>query len=627
LEKRSEKKYKNDSKRENEEEQHNDYYEQNQGPYWREKTFRKIQPQLGNPDNQETLIYNIYIYIYYIYQEYATLRVVDNAGIYLLASHRMSTPHRAFFRAGSNAVLGLGTKKHAYPAFGSAVDDDDQLRRQHVQQGQLQLPSDSRSSDSRRLYHSTAKREILPLVVAGTVVMLGRYSWKALNRMDTEWEDYLWELKRYERSRLDAAADATITVGVDLGTFYLKLSRMNKNKPELIETAQGDRYRFNGILQQDNGDVVMGQTALEKFYYKVSNNNNSEEKSSSNNEVVLPYIELQQQTHNDATTLVQKVIVPAVGEAMERVISERGDAFKDEEKNLRTVLTLPPVFYNKHGDELFRKNYHDDSHHTITVPEPVAAIWGAQTLNLVPTPKSKQENTTSSTMVVDIGGLASTISLVRDDKVVASVSLDGIGGESLVQRLVDRIIAETGDETMAKDEMSLTMIQSSARSSVLELVNKTQSKIHIPFLYMGRKPDDPHLDTTISRTVLERAVQDGWNTDTIPKLLLEENVLSSSLPTPKDVISLFTSAVTQVLEESNELPTNIEQILLVGGGSRHKMFEEAFKESLTALMGPANFQDKAVIPESSMRAELTALGASSLLPNFDYDYENGLERL
>jgi molecular chaperone DnaK (HSP70) len=157
-------------------------------------------------------------------------------------------------------------------------------------------------------------------------------------------------------------------------------------------------------------------------------------------------------------------------------------------------------------------------------------------------------------------------------------------------------------------------------------VNKTQSKVHIPFLFMGRKPDNPHLETTISRTVLEQAVQDGWNAEAIPKLM-EDDALSSSLPTPKDVTSLFTSGVTKVLEESDEIPTNIEQILLVGGGSRHPMFEEAFKEAITALMGPANFQSKAVIPESSLRPELTALGASSLLPNFDYDYDHGLERL
>jgi len=471
------------------------------------------------------------------------------------------------------------------------------------------------STPSRRLFHSTQKREVLPLVVAGGLLFIGRYSWKALNRMDEDWEDYMWELKRYERARLQAAADATVTVGVDLGTFYCKLSRMNKNQPELIETAQGDRYRFNGILQQDDGNVVMGQTAMETFYYSKMNDDE-------NSTVVLPYSKLQQQSHDDATTLVQQVFVPAVGEAMERVLSENTSSEEGQERNLRTVLTLPPHFYDQHGDELFRKNYHDESHHTITVPEPVAAIWGAQALNLIPTPESREQN--SSILVVDIGGLASTVSLVQDDKIVAFVTLDGIGGESLVQGLVDRVVNETGDETIGQDPMSLTMIQSSARSGVLELVNKTQSKIHIPFLYMGRKPDDPHLETTISRTVLEQAVQDGWNTDTIPKLM-EEDVLSESLPQPKDVTSLIMSAVTKVLEESDQIPTNIERILLVGGGSRHKMFEEAFKESITALTGPSDFSTKAVIPESSVRAELTALGASSLLPNFDYDYDKGLE--
>lgn len=542
--------------------------------------------------------------------------------------HRMSA---ALLRAGRNAASGLGRKRQSYSAVGSVIPPSSPLTKNDNQDDDPQLPrlQPQLSFESRRLYHATPKREILPLVAAGTLIFIGRYSWKALNRMDEEWEDYLWELKQFERSRLDAAAAATVTVGVDLGTFYLKLSRMDKNKPELIETAQGDRYRFNGILQNDEtGDVVMGQSALEKFYYEVANNNNSgaEESGSNDGKVVLPYMELQQQTHDDATSLVQKVFVPAVGEAMERVLSDGNDkdAANEEEKHLRTVLTLPPVFYNKHGDELFRKNYHDDSHHTITVPEPVAAIWGAQALNLISTPTSKEENASSSTMVVDIGGLASTISLVRDDKVVASVSLDGIGGENLVQRLVDRIIGETGDETMGKDPMSLTMIQSSARSSVLELVNKTQSNIHIPFLYMGRKPDDPHLDTTISRTVLEQTVQDDWKKEIVPKLL-EENALSTSLPPPKDVTSLLMSAVTKVLEESDEIPTNIERILLVGGGSRHNMFEEAFKESITALMGPADFQTKAVIPQSSLRAELTALGASSLLPNFDYDYDQGLE--
>jgi molecular chaperone DnaK (HSP70) len=540
------------------------------------------------------------------------------------------------FRSSSAALFRLGRKSHARnPPNGGFLssslslgemiihprrndNDDDCCHTQHVV---------SSSDNVRRLYHSTPKRDIVPLIALGTVILIGRYSWKALNRMDTEWEDYLWELKQYERARVNAAADATVTIGVDLGTFYLKLSRMNKNKPELIETAQGDRYRFNGILLQDNDEVVMGTPALDKFYYKpidTTIQDDTNTNTNSNSEVILPYKELQGESHNDATALVQKVFVPAVAEAMERIVSDDGDNKDDEKKNLRTVLALPPIFYNKHGDKLFRKNYHDNSHHTITVPEPVAAIWGAQALNLIPTPKSKEENTSSSTLVMDVGGLASTISLVREDKVVWSVTLDGIGGESLVQQLVERILVETEDETMGKDVMSLTLIESNARSSVLELVNKTQSKIHIPFLYMGRKPTDPHLDTTISRTVLEQAVQDNWNTAIVPKLM-DDDVLSSSLPTPTNATSLFTSAVAKVLEESNEMPSNIERILLVGGGSKHRMFEEACKDSISALMGPSDSLNKIVLPETSVRAELTALGASSLLPNFDYDYERDLK--
>jgi molecular chaperone DnaK (HSP70) len=537
------------------------------------------------------------------------------------------------FRSSSAALFRLGSKNHTRnPPNGGFLSsssllgemihlrgnyNDDDCHTRHV----------SSSDNVRRLYHSTPRREIVPLVALGTVIFMGRYSWKALNRMDTEWEDYLWELKQYERARVNAAADATVTIGVDLGTFYLKLSRMNKNKPELIETSQGDRYRFNGILPQDNDEVVMGTPALDKFYYEPIDTTIQDDTTNtkSNSKVVLPYKELQGESHNDAIALVQKVFVPAVAEAMERIVSDAGDSNKDDEKkNLRTVLALPPIFYNKHGDKLFRNNYHDDSHHTITVPEPVAAIWGAQALNLIPTPKSKEENTSSSTLVMDIGGLASTISLVREDKVVWAVTLDGIGGESLVQQLVERILVETEDETMGKDVMSLTLIESNARSSVLELVNKTQSKVHIPFLYMGRKPKNPHLDTTISRTVLEQAVQDNWNTAIVPKLM-DDNVLSSSLPTPTNATSLLTSAVAKVLEESNEMPSNIERILLVGGGSKHRMFEEACKDSISALMGPSDSLNKIVLPETSVRAELTALGASSLLPNFDYDYEKGLE--
>jgi hypothetical protein len=463
----------------------------------------------------------------------------------------------------------------------------------------------------KRFFRASPKSEILPLIAAGSVLMIGRWSWKASNRMNEEWEDYQWQLQQYERQRLKNAEDGAemITIGVDLGSLYLKLSTLSANKPELVTTAQGDRYRFTGILTgNDNGELITGAPALEKFFYQPEGQERPLEEP-----VILPYRQLQNASHDEAASLVQRVFVPVVGEAMDRLA---------EDKQVRTVLTLAPTFYNQHGETLFQ-NYHDEKHHTTTVPDPVAAIWGAQILDLMPTPQSKEENE-SSTLVVDIGGLVTTVSLVKNDVVVTSCTLDDIGAETYVQQLVYRILKEADDETLSRDAISLSLISSSARSATLELVNKTEANVHIPFLFMGRKAKDLHLDMNVSRSMLDQAVQDYWASEVIPKLVGKE-ILSTALPPPTSAATLITSAVTKVLEDSGETPSDVQHILLVGGGSRHALLEKAFKDGVAALMGP-NLQ-KLVLPETSLRAELTVLGASSLLPNFDYSYDNGLERV
>jgi hypothetical protein len=141
---------------------------------------------------------------------------------------------------------------------------------------------------------------------------------------------------------------------------------------------------------------------------------------------------------------------------------------------------------------------------------------------------------------------------------------------------------------------------------------------------MGRRESNPHLDMTISRNVLDRSVQDYWVQSVIPQLM-KDGQLSASLPAPTNASSLITSAITKVLEESGEIPTNIHHILLVGGGSKFKLWEQAVDDGIMALMGPSSL--KIVKPEASLRAELTTMGAAALLPNYDYNYDRGLERV
>lgn len=463
----------------------------------------------------------------------------------------------------------------------------------------------------KRTFRASSRSEILPLIAAGSVLMIGRWSWNALNRMDEEWEEYELQLQQYERERLKTAENGSemLTIGVDVGSLYLKLSAFSANKPELVTTAQGDRYRFTGILTGDeSGGLITGTPALEKFFYQPEGQEPLLEEP-----VILPYRQLQNASREEAASLVQSVFVPAVGEAMERVA---------DEKDVRTVLTLSPTFYNQHGETLFQ-NYHDEKHQTTTVPDPVAAVWGAQILDLLPTPRTKDDNE-SSIIVVDIGALVTTVSLVKNNIVVAFCTLDKIGAETYVQQLVSRVLEEADDDTLRRDAMSLSLIASSARSATLGLVNKTAVNVHIPFLFIGRKPEDPHFDFHVSRSMLQQVVQDYWVKAVFPEIV-KAGLLSAALPPPTSAASLITSAATRVLEDSGETPHQVQHVLLVGGGSRHAMLEEAFRDGIEALMGPS--PQKLVLPESSLRAELTALGASSLLPNFDYSFDNGLERV
>ena len=410
-----------------------------------------------------------------------------------------------------------------------------------------------------RSFHSTRQQEIVPLLAAGAVVfMIGRYSYKALQRMDIEWEDYQWELQQYERSRLKQSAEASLptTIGVDLGSIYLKLAHSHSHdpQPQLVVTSQGDRYRFSGMITSDDDTVVTGRPALEKFYYRASSSSTTSD--GAEGAVVVPYELLTSTTTigtDDAARVAQKVVVPAVKEAMDHVAlaakqspssssPSESDSSDDQSPLIRTVLTLPPKLYNDHYDTIFDNYFllqegNNQGNTTVTIPDPVAAVWGAQTMGLLPTPNSKAA--APVILVVDVGGTATTLSLVQHDVVLTSSTINRLGGETFVQQLVDRIVTEASSSSSSAsgiqdDAMSLVLIQQQARDSVMELVQKSQTKVHIPFLFMGRNPDDPHLDMTVSRVALEQAFEDSVRDAIIPELEADNDnaVLSSAMPAP-----------------------------------------------------------------------------------------------
>ena len=52
-----------------------------------------------------------------------------------------------------------------------------------------------------RCYSTTPRREIIPIIAVGLAAVTIRYSYKALQRMDAEWEEYEEELREYKLSQ------------------------------------------------------------------------------------------------------------------------------------------------------------------------------------------------------------------------------------------------------------------------------------------------------------------------------------------------------------------------------------------------------------------------------------------
>jgi hypothetical protein len=96
---------------------------------------------------------------------------------------------------------------------------------------------------------------------------IGRYSWRAMKRMEDEWEDYQWLLQEYKKKNgpvLDKSPDPDGTIAIDLGTIHLKMAHANP-KSVVVANRTGGQYTFAGVVQTDN-KVLLGQQALDRFY-------------------------------------------------------------------------------------------------------------------------------------------------------------------------------------------------------------------------------------------------------------------------------------------------------------------------------------------------------------------------
>ena len=452
----------------------------------------------------------------------------------------------------------------------------------------------------KRLYHATHRQEILPIIAAVGVLAIARYSYRALNRMEEEWEDYQWQLQQYERrhGHIDENVQSIQTMAIDLGTVYTKIASSHvgttKGKAEVVVSREGDRYFFNGVVLEGEDQAVLGRKALEKFFFPEGQQVTA---------VKLPWAGLLTSAP-DTGKLVSKVISPVLQETLERLESKA--------EATRFVIAVPSLLAHTDGFRSAFENLSSDQ--TTFVPDPVAAVWGAQTKGLIPMDEEEKAN---KVMVVDVGGYLTQLSMVEKDRLQSSLVFPW-GGETVVEKAV-QVIRQQSPEPIL-DERALSATQVQARDAVSALSTQMQVPVHVHYIFAT--PGKHHLDTTLSRSVVEQAVQSE-----IQELASTDDMgsLSRHMPTPTNLETLFLSMVTELLERNNATPQTVDKILLVGGASRFPLVRKSLMQAMSLLM-PSSEATGKLVHDTSFAPELVVLGAANILPAYTYDMSRGLVR-
>ncbi|MGC8668144.1 MAG: molecular chaperone DnaK [Chthonomonadales bacterium] len=345
------------------------------------------------------------------------------------------------------------------------------------------------------------------------------------------------------------------TVGIDLGTTNSVVAVMEGGEPTVIPNSEGSRLTPSVVGFTKTGERLVGAAAKrqaiinpERTIISVKRKMGTTEKFRIDDKSYTP--------EEISAMILQKLKADA-----EAYLGEKVDA---------AVITVPAYF--------------NDAQRTAT--KNAGEIAGLKVLRIINEPTAaalaygldKKKNETI--LVFDLGGGTFDVSILEVGEGVFEVkSTSGdthLGGDDWDQRIVDYVAAEFKKEhgiDLTKDRQAMQRLREAAEKAKIELSNVVQTNINLPFI--SATAEGPvHLDVNLTRAKFEELTRD----------LLER------------CIGPFNRAI----EDAKIKPSDIDEIVLVGGSTRMPMVQE-----LVRKLAGGKEPNKGVNPD-----EVVAVGAA-----------------
>ena len=342
-------------------------------------------------------------------------------------------------------------------------------------------------------------------------------------------------------------------IGIDLGTTNSCVSVMENGEVKVIANPEGNRTTPS-VVSFKNGEIIVGEAAKRQAV--------------TNPDTVMSVKRHMGTSHKEHVN--GKDYTPQEISAMIlQNLKATAEAYLGETVT-KAVITVPAYFNDaqRQATKDAGKIAGLEVERIINEPTAAALAFGLDKLD--------QEQ---KVLVYDLGGGTFDVSILDladgTFEVLATAGDNQLGGDDFDQKIMNWVIDEFKKEQgidLSADKMAMQRIKEAAEKAKKDLSGTMQTQISLPFISAGAS-GPLHLELTLTRAKFDELT--------------------------RDLVERTEAPVRQALKDAGMDPTEIHQVLLVGGSTRIP----AVQESVKRLLGKE--PNKSVNPD-----EVVSMGAA-----------------
>ena len=323
-------------------------------------------------------------------------------------------------------------------------------------------------------------------------------------------------------------------IGIDLGTTNSCVAVMEGGNPNVITNSEGARTTPSVVAFQKDGERIVGQVAKRQAV--------------TNADRTIMSIKRKMGTTEKVTIDGKSYTPQEISAMILSKLKNDAEAYLGEPVT-QAVITVPAYF--------------NDSQRQAT--KDAGKIAGLEVLRIINEPTAAalaygMSDKDQTIMVYDLGGGTFDVSILEiGDGVFEVLSTNGdthLGGDDFDQKIIDYLITSFKNSDgidLSNDKVAMQRLKEAAEKSKIELSTTTTSEINIPFI-TADATGPKHMDITLTK-----AKFDELTTDLVDRTLI---------------------CIRNAMKDANLTPSQIDEVLLVGGSSRIPAVQEAVKKEM-----------------------------------------------